>query len=454
MRHLLLLPIIGLLACSNSDPMDATIVDSGVEEDGSVVDPGGPEWEDSVVVEGLNSQALVGDFAVLRVKADNSPAVAYGYFAVGDIEPHIHYAEKSGATWDIDDVIEIGRNGRMNQFSVPPYGTLDGLGFDFVAGVPHISYYGGAFDGPAPDNPGPNITDLMLSTRAGGNWTERTLVQTSGDVVFDCTGQGITDPYCQFGYVVGQNATLAARPGGGFGVVYRDVHNGFADEDLRSADVEYFGEGGGMGPMMVDAVRSGGRHSALTFDRNGNPVVAFYLALPRVASDTRVGPWIGYIANGVFTQVQVSRADISMRMSLTRGTDGTLYLAYFDGSAWDLVVAESSDDGATWALTKVDESGKTGLHPSLAIDGQGRPVVAYTYCGKTTNRECPGVLGAESEIRLARKEGGVWKKYVADDGQGFGGVGLFNSLAVGSDGKLQLIYQDPVNSDLVYRKEK
>lgn len=453
MRQLIPLSLLGLaLACSSDPDKDATTVDSGVPDEDGGVDPGGPVFGPSEVVEGLNSEALVGDFAVLRLKADGTPAVAYGYYAVGDVEAHIHYAEKTPSGWEVDDVIEVGINGRRAAPAVPPYGTLEGIGFDLVNGAPHIAYFGGA--GPPVGQPGPNISDLVLSTRSGRTWTERTLVRDSGDVVFDCTGQGITDPYCQFGNVVGTNASLAAAPNGGFGVVYRDIHNGFAMEDFRSSDVEYYGEGQGPTSEMIDAVRSGGQYSSLVFTAQGWPIAAYFIELPRVTADTRVGIWVGYWNGTEFRQVQVAQGSTSSRTSLAVAPDGRLYLAFFDGDKADLVVAESSDNGATWTTTDVDESGKTGLHPAIAIDGQGRPVVAYTYCGVTSDRDCPGTLGSKSEVRLARLEGGVWKKYRIDNGQGFGGVGLFVQLRVGPDGKLHVAFQDPTNNDLVYVKEQ
>ncbi len=456
MRQLIPLSLLGLaLACSSDPDKDATTVDSGVPNEDGGVDPGGPVFELSEVVEGLNSEALVGDFAVLRVKADGTPALAYGYYAVGDVEAHIHYAEKTAGGWDIDDVIEVGINGRRGANVSPPIGTLEGIGFDFVGGVPHISYFGGDFDNPQATSPGPNISDLMLSTKNGNNWTERTLVNVSSDVNYDCTGGGITDPYCQVGFDVGTNSALAARPGGGFGVAYRDIHIGFADQDFESADCEYYGEGGGPGPGMIDAVRSGGVHTSLVFNAQGNPVASYLIPTPRGTDDRRIGIWVGYWDGTEFKQVQVAPGtQTASRTSLALAPDGTLYLAYLNRDTADLEVATSTDDGATWTTTDVDESGKTGLHPAMAVDGQGRPVVAYTYCGVTSDRDCPGSLGSKSEVRLARLEGGTWKKYRIDNGQGFGGVGLFVQLRVGPDGKLHVAFQDPTNNDLVYVKEQ
>lgn len=457
MRQLLPLSLLGLaaLACSSDPDKDATTVDSGVADPDGGVDPGGPTFEPSEVVEGLNSAALVGDFLVLRLKADNTPAMAYGYYAAGDVEAHVHYAERTGTGWQVDDVIEVGRNGRRGANVQPPIGTLEGIGFDFVGGVPHISYFGGDFDNPQATSPGPNISDLMLSTKNGGTWTERTLVNVSSDVNFDCTGQGITDPYCQVGFDVGTNSALAARPAGGFGVAYRDIHIGFADQDFESADCEYYGEGGGPGPGMIDAVRSGGIHTSLIFNAQNNPVASYLIPTPRGTDNRRIGIWVGYYDGTEFKQVQVAAGrQTASRTSLALGPDGKLYLAYFNKDTSDLELGVSSDHGVTWTTEAIDESGKTGLHPAVAVDGQGRPVIAYTYCGVTSDRDCPGTLGSKSEVRLARLENGVWKKYRVDNGQGFGGVGFFVQLRVGTDGKLHVAFQDPQNNDVVYVKEQ
>ena len=206
------------------------------------------------------------------------------------------------------------------------------------------------------------------------------------------------------------------------------------------------------GPSLVDSERSGGSFGDIAFKPDGSVVVGYYLYRPDPAVD-RVGIWVAYGSPGSYETRRVSTSGTSSKVSIAVASDGTIYLAFFALDARDLVLATSTDGGDTWTTEAVDASGQTGLHPSLALDPQDEPVIAYTYCGATSDRDCPGTLGEDAEVRLARREGGEWKRFRIADGQGFGGVGLFNSLVVGADGKAAVAFQDSTNSDLVFVEE-
>lgn len=429
------------LACSSegAGPDGGTPgADGGGRDGGTPVT--GPEF-DVEVVEGLGSTALVGDFAQAAIGPEGRFVIAYGYAPPGGGEREIHYGMMGeDGLWTTELVVQPGR-------AIPGGDDLKGIGLDIVGGVPHVVYLGGDDDGRTTvEEP----TDLVLATRgAGGAWTERTLVDVSTEATGDCS------EYCNEGFVVGSHAALRANPSGtGFAAVYRDTHIGFAVDDLALADVELYSEGGpAPRNSVVDAERGGGEHANIIFSASGAPVVAYSMASEDGTVDN-TGVWVAVFVQDAWRLRRIWERRTTARVGLAAGPDGALYAALYDSGDDDLVVATSTDDGDTWTTERVESPGKTGLFPSAAVDGEGRLVVSYTYCGPSTDRSCPNTLGPDAEVRIARKEAGGWQTYAVDDGQGFGRVGLFTTLAVDATGKLGVGFVDDGNGDLLFAKER
>jgi hypothetical protein len=433
MRRTSLLLVL-VLGCPEGSTPPAGFPDATTADRDGGVDPGGPKF-DFEVVAGSNSEAIHGDDAVLALTGDGRPAIAYGFYSTTSGVRELRVAERmNDGTWSNELAIVPGAN-------APSGGDTVGLGFGYVGGVPHLVYIGGD-DDMRPTSPYP--TDLMLATKQGGSWSERTLVDTSGEAVGVCPG---TQDYCNFGGVVGTHASLAPKPGGGgFAVVYRDTHNSFGRDDLARSDTEVYAEGGPFTNSNVDPVRGSGEFGDIAWLPNGNLVVAYNLA-----EQAGRGVWAAIYGGAAWTLTRVSESGTVGRVSLGVDPAGTIWLAFYDADASDLIVASSSD-GIAWSSETVDGTASTGLHPSLAIDAEGRPVVAYTDCG--SDGDCPGSLNENSVVRLARKEGAEWKIYLADDGEGNGNVGLFNSIAILPDGKIGIAYQHARNKDLIFLREQ
>ena len=292
-------------------------------------------------------------------------------------------------------------------------------------------------------------TDLMLGVRSGGAWAFRTLVDVSTEA-----SDGDCSAYCNQGFVVGSHAALAADPdGSGFAVVYRDTHLGFARDDLLQSDVEVYAEGGPVTNTVVDAERAGGANANIGYTASGDLFVAYNVESAPGGEDI-TGVWAAVRSGGQWRRARVLDAVTTHKIGLAAAQDGTLYLAIYDASDEDLVFATSTDDGETWTTERLEEAGSTGLFPSLSLDASGRPVVSYTYCGPATDSACPATLGARAEVRLARREADGWHTYDVDDGQGFGRVGLFTSIAVAPDGKLGVAFVDDGNGDLLFARER
>ena len=99
--------------------------------------------------------------------------------------------------------------------------------------------------------------------------------------------------------------------------------------------------------------------------------------------------------------------------------EGNLYLAwdsYRDGN-YDIFFRRIRADGNPDAIEQVTKSPRFEAHPSLAIDGQGRPWLAWDESGSNWGKDWTHediyrstVLYANRGIRVAIKEGAEWKE--------------------------------------------
>lgn len=426
----------GLLACETSS---GTASGTTGSSDAGAEDSGGSSSSLSFsrkVIEGLGESSIAGDNTVLRL-GPSGLAMVYGYIPAGQAEQQIHYAAEGD--WTPELVAQPGATSGTA-------GTLFGLGFDFVNGAPSVAYQGG--DGDSQDGYTNSVygSDLMLSQKSGGSWSERTLVDKSDEVPATCEE---VQNYCNRGNVVGTYASLAASSSG-FAVIYRDQHYGFADDDIGRADAELYQEGASPKNLMIDAGRSAGIFGDVGFTSGGAVFVAYHIEKDNQAS-SQFGVWAAVRSGSEWKQQRLSSAGTNQKVSVATGSDGTLYVAFYNSATYDLMLATSTDEGDNWTVETVRAGGKTGLYPSIIVDGENRPVISYQYCGPVTESSCPG---SKAEVRIARKEGDSWAVYTVDDGQGYGGVGNYTSIALDKDGKLAVAFQDRTNGDLLIAREE
>ncbi len=128
--------------------------------------------------------------------------------------------------------------------------------------------------------------------------------------------------------------------------------------------------------------------------------------------------------------------------SIDLGAGNVPSIAYSSGTgSWKLNLATRS--GSDWTVETVDESatGTTGLFCTLLFDSANRPRIGY-------HEEVPGA-GAEVRclVKYAVKNSGAWGIEIADS---LGVVGAYLDLAIDSEGRPHLSYQDRENSDLKY----
>lgn len=432
------MPAAALLAASlgcGSDgdpPPPADRVDGGAPGPDAGPPPASPvEVVALEIVDGLGSDALLGDPLDLVVAPSGAPAVVYGAAPVGSGERWIRYAERTGEdTWAVEDAVRPGAQAQTQ-------GELLALSAAVWGGTVHMAYQGGDDDGVATSQ---FPTDLVLATRGGtGDWSERILVDTSGEAAADCPDNQNT---CNVGNVVGAHAALAVGPGDVQAVAYRDTHFGFAVDDFELADAELWVSDGP--PVAVDFERGGGLWGNVGFLPDGRVVMVY-----AIETDRHPGIWLWL--EGAPALVRVAERPTVHRVGLAVADDGTVWLAWFDPAADDLVVASASGDLGAWTTERVDQSGSVGLHPDIALGADGQPRVVYGYCGSSASRDCPFDPGSQAEVRMARRlSDGTWRIDTLDDGEGRGGVGFFNRLVALPGGRWGVAFQDARNLDVLF----
>ncbi|MEO1335027.1 MAG: hypothetical protein AAFV29_05265, partial [Myxococcota bacterium] len=336
-HYLVGLSFVAAAACADggSNPI-APLVDASVNEDTGVAPM--PLTFESTVVDGLQSSAIIGDNAVLALDPSGSPAIAYGVVPFDSSDRVIRFATRgSGGEWSTELVVDLGADPEVNVAG----GDLVGLGFTYVGTTPHVVYLGGDGD----NNPRtPFRTDLALSTRQGGQWSEQILVDMSADVPGDCPD---FDPGCNMGNVVGTYASIAAS-GNAYAIGFRDTHTGFEEIALSLSDVKMVGSGVAVERSVADLRRGGGEYTDIALTPDRRPVLAYNIRVD-VSDEDRVGVWAAVYRNGEWIRRKLGPGFTTARTSVEVAQDGTIYVAYFDTLEDDLVLATSTDDGDTWS---------------------------------------------------------------------------------------------------------
>lgn len=420
-----------LVACSDSAPPPAQIVDAG----GAAADAGSStlaqvEVLSVEIVEGLGTQAVLGDPLALILSPSGRPAVLYGAAPAGSSRREIRYAERQREDdWAVEMAVVPG--------AAAPMQELVALGAAVWGGQVRIVYLGGDNDGrPALQLP----SDLILASRTGpGSWSEEVLVDTSNEAAGMCGPSA----YCNEGNVVGSHAALAVGPGEVWATAYRDTHFGFGVDDFALSDVEVYQSRGAA--TLVDPERGGGLWSNLAFLPNGDLAIGYVIEVEDVGEK---GIWVA-TGSGSFTPRQVAPEITTHRLAMAAAADGRVWIAWYDAANRDLDVAFATAPYEQWTVETVEAAGSVGLHPDLALGPDGEPRIVYGYCGGVSDRDCPGNPGPDAEVRLARRVGGTWVIDRLENGEGRGGVGFYNRLVRVSDGTWVAAFQDVRNNDVI-----
>ena len=138
----------------------------------------------------------------------------------------------------------------------------------------------------------------------------------------------------------------------------------------------------------------------------------------------------------------VSALDVGFYTSLAVGTDGFPVISYYDATSSALNVTKCSDAACTGLVTTtaVDGTGLVGPFTSLAVGTDGFPVISYYDIGndnlkvaKCVNSACTGSSTLTTVDSAA-------------------GVGVDTSIAIGGDGFPVVSYFDAINGNLKVAK--
>lgn len=314
----------------------------------------------------------------------------------------------------------------------------------------------------------------------------------NGDLVFahcndpTCSGD-VTHSLIDFLGSVGRYTSLAIGTDGNPVMSYYDATHG----DLKVAHCDDPAcAGGGETVSTVDATGDAGGYSSLAIGSDGNPVISyqdqelgndrflkvahcndpacaggdetvstvaagnagFYTSL---AIGTDGNPVVSYETSGSLTVAQcndpacaggneaVSTVDgfgDNSYTSLTIGTDGNPVMSYFDQTFGELRVARCNDpacEGGNETVSSVDTGGDAGAFNSIAIGTDGNPVISY-------------YAGTDADLKVARCNDAA----CAGGGEAIstvdaaGNVGVFTSVAIGTDGIPVVSYEDATHASL------
>ncbi len=205
---------------------------------------------------------------------------------------------------------------------------------------------------------------------------------------------------------------------------------------------ESFPEGPCQGALRtaVDTVGGVGFYTSIAVGTDGNPVISYNDA---TVNDLKVAKCANPTCVGAATLTTVDSAGVvGHRTSIAIGTDGNPVISYRDATNGDLKVAKCTSPACTGAaaITAVDAAGNNGDYTSIVIGTDGNPVISYQdidnadlKVAKCANPACTGAATLTA-VDTA------------------GAVGEHTSIAIGGDGNPVISYRDATNADLKIAK--
>jgi len=148
-------------------------------------------------------------------------------------------------------------------------------------------------------------------------------------------------------------------------------------------------------PNTIYSTGESGKYTSITLDNTGRGVISFVRV--HAVGDERV-----YMARCSNTECSSSTeylvdytggANASKRTSITIGSDGLPFIAYYDGGNSDLKVAHCETATCSSAtVQKLVQSGGTGYYPSVTIGIDGMPIISYHDGGDLETVHCSNIL--------------------------------------------------------------
>jgi 20S proteasome alpha/beta subunit len=189
-------------------------------------------------------------------------------------------------------------------------------------------------------------------------------------------------------------------------------------------------------PLTIDSADSVGLRSSIAVGDNGYPIISYYDA---TNADLKVAACTAADCTGTPTVTTIDSADdVGVHTSIAIGDNGYPVISYYDTTNADLKVAActTADCTGTPTITIIDSADDVGWYLSIAIGNNGNPVISYH---DVTNADLKVAACTAADCT------GTPTVTIIDSTDGVGG---YTSIAIGGNGNPVISYWDVTNDDL------
>jgi hypothetical protein len=390
----------------------------------------GSNW----MISTIDSYGDVGSYTSVALDKNEMPHISYYDATLGNLK----YTRWTGIAWTMPAVID---NGGDTSTSTKYVGLYSSISID-RNNNPHISYYD------------KDAGNLKYARASSGAWTS-SVVDSAGDIglhtsimvdrdlrahisYYNATSADLKYALCS-----GVTCTLQTAAAEGFQGRYTslaldDIYPRISFYDSGTGQLKYaYPSGSSWAVHILDGSADLGLFSSLALDMNGSPRIAYF-------DDVRDNLKYAYWDQGTWKVATVDQnGEVGLYASLALNkTSGYPTISYYDATNGRLKVATWV--GTSWVIETPDSGPDAGTHSALALDANGNPRVVYCkgkgcLSGKTTD---------PMEVRVAVKANNTWVSRPVESG----GVGMYSSIAVDSQGSLHISYYDAAFQRLRYAK--
>jgi hypothetical protein len=255
----------------------------------------------------------------------------------------------------------------------------------------------------------------MIATSSDGTAWNKTTLNSAGPFAGDTVGYWMS---------------LAVDNAGQVHAAYRDARFGYYENDGRDKASTLYDQG-----EVISQEDASGVFNSLTFDQQGNPVMAYWR--DRLTQEIV----LRYKKGSTWEKKQLRQGETSERISLSTDGKGTFGLAYYHIPKLMLGYMEAKAGLATWTDTQVDTNlTNNGKFSSLVYDSKGNPAISYYQCGGYSGGASTSCDATKDALMFAYRINNVWQTYTVDDGD-LNYCGTYSSLAFSPKDEPVIAYQ-------------